>query len=319
MPTIFTVNIPNFNNEIKKIVEKGILSFLDIIPKTEYISIYPKYSLGLYNDNYRESLKGWLTNDNNDYNGENIIFSQMLTNIYQQTINQWGEDANIHIILVTTLDSFKEKDVSSMISLNFNSKLSIILIDTTGKEKFSKFNNLYKVVQKHKGFFKIIDQIIDFNDVLQQIYRIYYKPYSCECICGNINLPIQVYPTPKEPLFPKIFSVIGFLTESDAPLPAYRSRYLLLPYEKQKNPLNTYNVFQKSLLNKNVFAIVVFSNKSYGYIHTTTDTSYMSLSVIPTVEKEIDLCSNHEKSYTIPIYQNETSYFKADLVNLNIL
>jgi len=60
-----------------------------------------------------------------------------------------------------------------MISLNFNSKLSIILIDTTGKEKFSKFNNLYKVVQKHKGFFKIIDQIIDFNDVLQQIYRIY--------------------------------------------------------------------------------------------------------------------------------------------------
>jgi len=107
MPTIFTVNIPNFNNEIKKIVEKGILSFLDIIPKTEYISIYPKYSLGLYNDNYRESLKGWLTNDNNDYNGENIIFSQMLTNIYQQTINQWGEDANIHIILVTTLDSFK--------------------------------------------------------------------------------------------------------------------------------------------------------------------------------------------------------------------
>jgi len=45
----------------------------------------------------------------------------------------------------------------------------------------------------------------------------------------------------------------------------------------------------------------------------------MSLSVIPTVEKEIDLCSNHEKSYTIPIYQNETSYFKADLVNLNIL
>ncbi|OUM67225.1 hypothetical protein PIROE2DRAFT_5384, partial [Piromyces sp. E2] len=139
------------------------------------------------------------------------------------------------------------------------------------------------------------------------------KPYHCELICGNINLPLQIYPTPREPLFPKVFSIIGFLTESDAPLPAYKSRYLLLPYEKQKNPLNTYQVIQKSLINKNVYAIVTFGDESYGYIHTANDTSYMSLSIIPTLEQEVEEISKYDKSFKIPIFQSETSYFKADM------
>jgi len=311
MPTIFTVNISNCYKDIQKFVEKGILSFLDIIPKTEYISIYPNHSLELYSDSYRESLKeGWLINESKE---DNLSFFQILNNIYQQILSQWGEDPNTHIILISTLDRFKDKDVSSMISINFNSKISIILIDTTSREKYNKFNILNRLVEKHNGYFKIISRINDFNNVLQQLYRIYYKPYSCECICGNINLPLQIYPAPRESLFPKVFSIIGFLTESDAPLPAYRSRYLLLPYEKQKNPLNTYEVIQKSLSNKNVYAIVIFSNNSYGYIHTVNDSSYMSLSTIPTVEKEIEVPSKHDKSFKIPILQSETSYFKADL------
>jgi len=42
----------------------------------------------------------------------------------------------------------------------------------------------------------------------------------------------------------------------------------------------------------------------------------MSLSTIPTVEKEIEVPSKHEKSFKIPILQSETSYFKADLVSI---
>ncbi|ORX42154.1 hypothetical protein BCR36DRAFT_416284, partial [Piromyces finnis] len=311
MPTIFTINIPNCYTDIQRFVEKGILSFLDIIPKTEYISIYQKHSLELYSDNYKESLKsGWLTIEDNT---KNVSFTETLTNIYQQILNQWGEDPDIHIILIATIDRFQDKDVSSMISMNFKSKLSIIILDTTSRVKYNKFNNLHNLVQKHRGYFKIINQIHDFNDVLQQLYRIYYKPYHCECICGNINLPLQIYPTLKEPLFPKVFSIIGFLTETDAPLPAYKSRYLLLPYEKQKNPLNTYQVIQKSLMNKRVYAIVTFNNGNYGYIHTTNDSSYMSLSLIPTLEQEVEVISKHDKSFKIPILQSETSYFKADL------
>jgi len=60
-----------------------------------------------------------------------------------------------------------------MISINFKSKLSIILIDTTSRVKYSKFNKLHNLVQKHRGYFKIINQINDFNDNLQQLYRIY--------------------------------------------------------------------------------------------------------------------------------------------------
>ncbi|ORX83620.1 hypothetical protein BCR32DRAFT_266844 [Anaeromyces robustus] len=311
MPTIFAVNISNNYIDIQKFVEKGILSFLDIIPKTEYISIYPKYSLGLYSDKYRDSLKeGWLTNNEVE---NNIEFNQILNNVYQQTLNQWGEDPDIHIILISTLDNFKEKDVSSMALLNFNVKISLILIDTTSRIEYRKFNKLNLLTQKHRGYFKILNQINDFNNILQQIYRIYYKPYNCECICGNITLPLQLYPAPKEPIFPKVFSIIGFLTQSDAPLPAYKSRYLLLPFEKQKNPLNTYKVIQKSLINKNVYAIVFFSNKSYGYIHTSIDSSYMSLSVIPKLENEVEESPKYDKSFNIPILQNEISYFKADL------
>jgi len=105
MPTIFTVNIPNCYKDIQKFVEKGILSFLDIIPKTEYISIYPNHLLELYSDSYRDSLKeGWLINESKE---DNISFFQILNDIYQQTISHWGEDPNTHIILISTLDRFK--------------------------------------------------------------------------------------------------------------------------------------------------------------------------------------------------------------------
>jgi len=105
MPTIFTINIPNCYTEIQKFVEKGILSFLDIIPKTEYISIYPKHLLELYSDNYRESLKeGWSNIEDNE---SDASFTEILTNLYQQILNQWGEDPDTHIILISTLDKFQ--------------------------------------------------------------------------------------------------------------------------------------------------------------------------------------------------------------------
>jgi len=40
----------------------------------------------------------------------------------------------------------------------------------------------------------------------------------------------------------------------------------------------------------------------------------MSISVIPSLEQEVETISRHDKSFKIPIPQSETSYFKADMV-----
>ena len=100
----------------------------------------------------------------------------------------------------------------------------------------------YKYIQLQVLFFFFLF-FLNYNLVIIKYYYIIKYYFLTKSLHNN-------YIILEEPLFPKIFSVIGFLTESDAPLPAYRSRYLLLPYEKQvnKNFFKYYNIFFKPFI-----------------------------------------------------------------------